>query len=164
MVEATESQLFARLKARSLNALQNNAPWEIELRQQKEIEATLLEAKTRLEEGVLLQLRLQRQRDLNKLVASKCYQRKDLSYEQAEKCEEYYINNDFKLNLLSRFTSDYLPKHLISLERCIKGDEFTSLPSLADKDRAFLACKENWRANLQATVIPELEAKAKELL
>ena len=98
------------------------------------------------------------------MVASKCYQRKDLSYEQAAKCEEYYTANDFKLNLIARFTSDFLPRQVTELERCIRSEDFQSLPSLADKDRAFLACKDNWRANLFGTTIPELEAKAKELL
>ena len=136
----------------------------MDLRQQKQIENTMLEAKSQLSEGVLLQLRLQRERDLSKFVISKCYQRKDLSFEQAEKCEEYYTANDFKLNLIDRFTSDYLPRQLVELERCIGSEDFQSLPSLADKDRAFLACKNNWRANLFGTVLPELEAKAKELL
>ena len=54
MVEATESQAFSILKERSLNALQNNAAWEIDMRQQKQIERTLFEAITHLKEGVLL--------------------------------------------------------------------------------------------------------------
>ena len=99
-----------------------------------------------------------------KLSATKCYRRQDLSYEQAVKCEEYYTKNDFKLNLIDRFTEDYMPKQLTDLQKCFSGEEFESLSSLADKDRHFLACKTNWRSNLFATVIPELEAKARELL
>ena len=50
-----------------------------------------------------------------KLAATKCYRRQDLSYQQAKKGEEYYTKNDFKLNLIDRFTEDYMPKQLMDL-------------------------------------------------
>lgn len=79
-------------------------------------------------------------------------------------CERYYTDNDFKLNLIGRFADDYLVKHMVEVEKCFSGEEFHQLPSSADKDRAFLACKQTWRSSLFATVVPDLEVKAKELL
>lgn len=38
------------------------------------------QAKYRLEDGILLQLRLQREKELERFVSQKCYSRKDLSY------------------------------------------------------------------------------------
>ena len=112
---------------------------------------------------MLLQLRLQRQRELERIVATKCYGRKDLSLEQADKCEEYYVKNDFKLNLLGRFSSDYLSKHIAQLEQCYSSEQFQNLPSMADKDRAFLACKNEWRVKMFNEVVPDLEERAKSL-
>ena len=164
MVEATESKFFTQLKAKSLNALQNTAPWSLDQRQQIQIETAMNQAKYRLEEGILLNLKLQREKELERFIAQKCYQRKDLSIQQAEMCEQYYFSNDFKLNLIRRFADDYLSKQVVEIEKCFKGVDFDQLPSAADKDRAFLACKQTWRSNLFNNVVPDLEVKAKELL
>ena len=120
----------------------------MDIRQEKQIESTIRQIKYRLDEGVLLQLKLQRERELERLVATKCYARKDLSLEQANKCEEYYFKNDAKLNLLGRFSTDYLSKHIAELEQCYSNEEFHNLPSSADKDRKFLACKHEWRVKM----------------
>ena len=86
MVEATESKFFTQLKAESLNGLQNNAEWQIDLRQEKQIESMYKRIKYTLEDGVLLKLKLQRNQELEKLVATKCFKRSDLSFEQASMC------------------------------------------------------------------------------
>ena len=86
MVEATESKFFTQLKAKSLNGLQNNAEWQIDLRQEKQIESMYKRIKYTLEDGVLLKLKLQRNQELEKLVATKCFKRSDLSFEQASMC------------------------------------------------------------------------------
>ena len=47
------------------------------------------------------------------MVAAKCYQRNDLSFDQAEMCHTYYVNNDFKLNIANKFVADHIPKHMV---------------------------------------------------
>ena len=79
-------------------------------------------------------------------------------------CEHYYTKNDFKLNILDKFVGDHLPKHLVEIANCFSNQEFKSLPTIADKDRAFLECKNNWRSNLLNKVVPDLEVKAIQLL
>ena len=114
----------------------------------------------RLEEGVILSLKLKRQQQLERMAVSKCFKRKDLSYMQAVECHTYLVEKDYKLNLLNKFTDDHFAKHLVDLERCHSGPEFESMGSLAEKDRYFVECKRKWHTNMMQNVIPELEAKA----
>ena len=79
------------------------------------------------------------------------------------KCQEFYEDNDFKLNLLKGFVRDHMSKHLAAYERCYTGDAFDSLPSNADKDREFLACHKKWISNLKTEVAFELDMKARTL-
>ena len=118
----------------------------------------------RLNDGVLLQLKLKRERELELIVASKCFKQKDLTYLQAHACKNYMFENDFKLNMIYNFTGDHMAKHLVDLERCHSGPAFEALEGLEEKDRFFLACKQNWRTDMMQNVIPDLEAKAKATL
>ena len=98
------------------------------------------------------------------MVATKCYARKDLTSEQASACQEYTFKDDFKLNLIKRYSQDMLSKHIAQLENCYDGEAFNELPNNAAKDRQFLHCMRNWRSNLFNTVLPDLEERAKKLL
>ena len=116
-----------------------------------------------LEEGILTKLRLQRQQQLLTTLSDRCYKSNDYTYAQAMQCHEFYEKNDFKLNLLNSFVRDHMAKHFISYEKCYTGAAFDSLPSTADKDRAFLECHNKWISNLKSNVAFDLEVKAREM-
>ena len=69
-----------------------------------------------LEEGILAKLRLQREQQLLDTLADKCYTNNDYTFAQAQQCEEFYMKNDFKLNLLNSFVRDHMTKHFQSYQ------------------------------------------------
>ena len=73
-------------------------------------------------------------------LADKCYKNNDYTYSQAERCEQFYQENDFKLNLLKSFVRDHTGAHLQQHEKCYSGAAFEALRTNADKDREFEAC------------------------
>ena len=82
---------------------------------------------------------------------------------QAEKCERFYIENDFKLNLLGSFVRDHMVSHIKAHEKCYSGAAFEALATNEDKDRAFEACHSKWISNLKNEVAFDLEVKARQL-
>ena len=60
----------------------------------------------------LTKLRLQREQELMTTLADKCYKGNDYTYHQAATCQNFYTQNDFKLNLLGTFVRDHMTKHL----------------------------------------------------
>ena len=97
---------------------------------------------------------------LERVVASKCYRNNDFTFMQAQKCEEFYYKNDFKLNMLNTFVSDFMGKHLQEYQACWQNPSFESLKTNEEKDRVYLACHKQWIRNLKENVAPELEARA----
>jgi hypothetical protein len=79
-------------------------------------------------------------------------------------CEDFHYKNDYKLNILKSFYNDHIVKHLSNYEQCYKGDTFERLPSIEDKDRAFLDCHGRWIRNLRGNVSQELEIRVRDLL
>ena len=116
-----------------------------------------------LEEGILAKLRLQREQQLLDTLADKCYTNNDYTFAQAQQCEEFYMKNDFKLNLLNSFVRDHMAKHFQSYQQCYTGQAFESLPSNEQKDREFLACHDKFISNLKSNVAYELDVKARAL-
>ena len=113
MSEVTESKWFTEQKAKSLNALQSSAaPWNIPAKNMMQATDAIDRVKTDLEEGILTKLRLQRQQELMTTLADKCYKGNDYTYHQAATCQDFYTQNDFKLNLLGSFVRDHMTKHL----------------------------------------------------
>ena len=82
---------------------------------------------------------------------------------QAERCERFYTENDFKLNLLKSFVRDHTVPHLQQHEKCYSGAAFDALPTNEEKDRVFEACHAKWLSNLKSDVTFELELKARQL-
>ena len=164
MSEATESKFFQEQKAKSLNALQSSgAPWQIQQKSQMQLIEAVSRVKMDLEEGILTKLRLQRQQQLLTSLSDRCYKNNDYTYAQAMKCHEFYEKNDFKLNLLNSFVRDHMAKQFLNYEKCYTGAAFESLPSNAEKDRAFLECHNKWISNLKSNVALDLEVKARQM-
>ena len=83
---------------------------------------------------------------------------------QAQKCEEFHYQNDFKLGLLRTFFTDHITKHLKHYEQCWRTPQFQALSSPEEKDLAFLDCHDRWLANLKENIVPELELRARDHL
>ena len=164
MSEASESKFFQEQKAKSLNALQSNPrAWSVQPKALLQVQNAVQRLQVDLEEGILTKLRLQRQQQLMKTLADKCYTNNDYTYAQAITCHEFYEKNDFKLNLLQSFVRDHMTKHFLSYEKCYSGAAFEALPSVEEKDRAFLACHDKWIRDLKSDVAYELDVKARSI-
>ena len=105
-------------------------------------------------------MKLMREQQMEKTVAAKCYKSNDFTFLQAQKCEEFYYKNDFKLNMIKTFVPDFMTKHIKDYEQCWSTPEFQALQTNEEKDRMFLTCHNKWIRNLKENVSVELEAKA----
>ena len=162
MSEVTESKWFQEQKAKSLNAVQSSAaPWRLPPKSMMQAADAMKRVRQDLEEGILTKLRLERQQELMTSLADKCYKNNDYTYQQAATCQEFYEQNDFKLNLLNSFVRDHMSKHIQAYEKCYSGASFESLGTNDAKDREFLSCHKSWMNNLKSDVTYELELKAR---
>ena len=128
MAEATESKYFVQNKQNSLNSTVNSQEdWKLDVKYYLQAQDALERLQTDLQEGVLLKASLLRQQQMEKTIASKCYKNNDYTFLQAQKCEEFYYKNDYKLNMIRTFVPDFMTKHLKDYEQCWTSPEFTSL-------------------------------------
>ncbi len=161
----SESEYFKKQKQASLNNLQNNPnAWSVDIKYFQRVLDAVQKAKFELEDGIILRLQVERQKQLEQYVVKNCYQNKTYNFLQAQKCEEFHYKNDYKLNILNSFFNDHIVKHLNEYEKCWKSPEFDRLNKIEDKDLAFLECHERWVNNLRNNIVPDLEIRAKELL
>ena len=65
-----------------------------------------------LHEGILSKFKQLRTRQLEKHIAETCYAKKSSSIKDAEQCQKFTMNNDYKLNQINNFMSDHIPKHI----------------------------------------------------
>ena len=152
-----ETEAFRAQKANSLNNLLTQAStWQVDVKYFRKALDTLEAAKFELEDGVILKSQILRQKELEAHVVKNCYQNRTYNFLQAQKCEEFHYNNDFKLNLLKTFFSDHVAKHLKQYESCWNNAEFEGLKSNEEKDLAFVECHDKWVANIRENVVPEL--------
>ena len=79
-------------------------------------------AKFDIEDGIVLKLQVQRQKELEQYVVKNCYQNRTYNFLQAQKCEEFHYKNDYKLGLLKTFFNDHITKHIKSYEQCWKNE------------------------------------------
>ena len=99
---------------------------------------------------------------LERTVANTCYSPKnDFTFLEAQKCEEFHYKNDYKLNAIDSFATDYSNRLLNEYQTCV--DDSSALNNNADKDRAYLSCHNNWVHSLKQEMTPSLEAKALDL-
>ena len=116
-----------------------------------------------LEDGIIAHLRAKRMQYLENHAIESCYTKKDFNFQQAERCEKFLYENDYKLNLLKSFTTDHLVRHLKEYNQCYNNEAFNSLKTNEAKDRVFLECHNNWVRNLNINLSQDLEIKARQL-
>ena len=112
MEQFQESSRFQAIKNASLNALVNNSnsatTWKPDIIQKQQATDAIDALTIHLNEGVLLNFTQQRIQELEKTVSKTCYNPKnDLNFLEAQKCEQYHYNNDYKLNMIQRFVGDH---------------------------------------------------------
>ena len=130
--------------------------WKLNEQYQFEAEDAIDSAKFKLETGMLAYLTAKREKELSAFILKNCYKNKDYNYLQSQKCEEFHLDNDFKLNAIKKFNEEHLWKHNLSWKECFTNDKFESTESIVEKDRAFLKCHRGWLKNLDS-VVPDLE-------
>ena len=114
-----------------------------------------------LNEGILSHLQAKRMHHLEKHAVEACFAKNDFTFQQAERCQKFLIDQDYKLNLIKSFTADHLVRHINAHESCYTNDVFASLKKNEDKDRVFVECHNHWIKNLNENVSQELEVKAR---
>ena len=65
-----------------------------------------------LNEGILAHLKAKRMQHLEKHAIETCFVKNDYTFQQAERCQKFLIEQDFKLNLINKFTADHLVRHV----------------------------------------------------
>ena len=163
---ASESQYFRDQKAKSLNYTVNSKEkWAPEASELLKVNKAIERVKFDLESGILLKLKMLRERELEQTVKERCYQDTSINFMQGQMCEDFHYTNDFKLNVIGSFFKDHLSKHLVDFEdNCVVGSAIAGLSSNEAKDRAFLKCKDSWISNFRDNVSQDLELKARTLL
>ena len=74
-----------------------------------------------LEEGILLKYKALRQKQLGNAISENCFGDPKLKIWEAEQCEKFHYENDYKLKNLSSFWKDHIPKHIRGYQGCVKG-------------------------------------------
>ena len=121
-----ETEAFKKQRGSSLNNLINKAStWTVDAKYIKQATDAIERVKIDLEDGIILKLQAERQKNLEEFTIKNCFQNKSYNYLQALKCEQFHHSNDFKQNLLASFFTDHLGKHLNEYEQCYASPEFT---------------------------------------
>ena len=114
-----------------------------------------------LEDGILSKYMVLRTKQLEQIVADKCYSKKSFTYLEAEQCENFHFKNDYKLNLIQSFWKDHEAKHILSYKTCMAGVD--KLDSVVEKDKAYADCHDSWVKDFKNVQSQELEVRARQL-
>ena len=116
-----------------------------------------------MNEGILAKYRVLRTKQMEGLVAENCYAKKSYTFLEAEQCENFHMINDYKLNLINSFWKDHVPKHVLSYKSCITETGIEQMETIAEKDKAFADCHENWVKDFKNVQSQDLELRARKL-
>ena len=108
------------------------------------------------ESSILLFLQNKRVQQLEDQIADTCYGKNSLSFMQAQQCESHFKKNDYALNSLRDFWFNYSVPYMLQHDQCSQSAAITSLPTNTEKDRAFLACHNEWVRVMKDTVAQDL--------
>ena len=97
-------------------------------------------------------------------VVKNCYENKSYTFEEAEICEKFHFDNDYKLNAIKTFWRDHIPKHLNAYQSC--ADQATSLEdaTILEKEQVFADCHNAWVRDFKDNKVYEMELRARDLL
>ena len=121
-------------------------------------------AKFTLEEGILLKFKVLRTRQLEMKAAEQCYQNDALNFEEAQKCENFLFKNDFKLNAINNFFSENTIRHVKAHQTCLSAAQGPHFSTVAEKDKAYQQCHNDWVRDFKNEKVFELEVRARQLL
>ena len=159
MAEETTEYLQQRLKKFQPKVFE----WRENEKLTREATIAFEHAKTDLEIGILDKFRALRLRELDRIVSEKCYKNKDYSYPQANKWEQYHLENDYKLGLINNFVRDHVWKYALEYRNCTRSPDFKALGSVYEKDVAYQKCHDKFMKQWEEEIVPELTERAKQL-
>ena len=61
---------------------------------------------------------------------------------EAEQCEKFHFENDYKMNAITNFWKDHISKHIKDHNKCMGALDAHS--TVAAKDRAYADCHNGW--------------------
>ena len=149
----------------SLNSFSNGenaAHWKPDQKYDMEKEDTIARVGDDLESGILTKFRVLRTRQLEQMAAQNCYSNKNYTFMEAEQCEKFMYENDFKLGMIKNFYKDHISKHVLSHSTCLHAAK--AMDSVADKDKAFADCHNTWVRDFKENQSQDLEARARSLI
>ena len=118
-MQISESDAFKANKKNSLNNLANSPDsWTLDVKYFQKAYDEIEKVKFGLEDGIILRMQVERLKYLEQQIIKNCYQNKTYTFMQAQKCEQFHIQNDFKLNLLKNFFNDHIVKHINEYQMC----------------------------------------------
>ena len=115
-----------------------------------------------LDEGILTKYHVLRTRQVDNTAIQNCYENKSYTFNEAKACHKFHLDNDYKLNAISSFWKDHFTKHLLSYGQCKVG--LANIQNIADKDRAYADCHNQWIRDFKVTQANNLEGRARSLL
>ena len=151
----------------SINALTNGEAlfdWKPDMTLNMEFNEEMTKARYQLEDGILLKFRVLRQRQLERQAAQTCYSDPKLNFIEAEQCEKFLVENDYKLSAINQFFYKNTIRHVKAYNKCLELTENDDLSSMAEKDKVYLQCHNDWVRNFKQEVVPDLETRAVQLL
>ena len=135
--------------------------WKPDQKYLIEAQSAMKRTQANLETGILTKYRVLRTQQIEGLVVENCYKKKNLNVLEAEQCDHFHHQNDYKLNLLNTFFKDHAAKHILSYQQCER--EVANLESIAEKDKAYADCHNNWLSDFKNNQSEDLELRARKL-
>ena len=74
-----------------------------------------------LEEGILQKYKVLRTKQLEQNISANCFGDSKLTVWEAEQCEKFHYDNDYKLKIMGSFWKDHIPKHVKAYQSCLNG-------------------------------------------
>mmetsp|Transcript_25690 Transcript_25690/g.39499 ORF Transcript_25690/g.39499 Transcript_25690/m.39499 type:complete len:99 (-) Transcript_25690:264-560(-) len=95
------TEYFQNKAKKSLNALSNDASaWKPDVKFENEASSLSQRVQYDLESGILSKYKMLRTRQIEQLASQNCYGNKNYTFLEAEQCENFMVENDFKLNMI----------------------------------------------------------------
>lgn len=136
---AEETEYFKQKKAQALNSITKNTNvWRPDASYVKQAQDTFDRISYQLDDGILLKQRAKREQELASKIASKCYERDDLDFVQAQQCERFVRDNDYKMKMINGFKQEFLSKTWLDYIECHKSKDLHALKTNVEKDKQFV--------------------------
>uniref|UniRef100_A0A7S3CWM8 Uncharacterized protein n=1 Tax=Strombidium rassoulzadegani TaxID=1082188 RepID=A0A7S3CWM8_9SPIT len=151
----------------SLNSFTNGEDvdsWAPDSQYYLEFSEVMERARLQLDQGILLKLSILRQRQLEKLAIEKCFKDSSLNFSEAEVCETFLYDNDFKLKALNNFYSENTVRHVKEYMACRNDPQVLEQNTLVGKEKAYMQCHNEWVKNFKSNTVYELEERARKFL